>query len=88
MSLFSTYQRIAAVSVTVLVLAATVAVFVFFDRDSHSASDTLRPVALTMLPAWILAVVVLRSLLGGHGSRIVAEEPKTDAGRNGYNRSG
>ncbi len=34
----------------------TVAVFLAFDRDSHSASDTIRPFIITMAPVWAIAI--------------------------------
>jgi len=40
----------------VLLLAGTVMVFMAFDRDSHSVSDTLRPFLITMVPVWVIAV--------------------------------
>lgn len=39
-----------------VLLYGTVAVFLAFDRNSHSASDTLRPFILTMGPVWALAI--------------------------------
>jgi hypothetical protein len=45
-------MRRAAVSAALV--AAAVAVFVAFDRGSHSASDTLRPFLLTMVPVWLV----------------------------------
>jgi hypothetical protein len=46
-------------------LMGTVLVFAAFDRVSHSASDTLRPFLITMVPVWAVAVgaawVLLRS---------------------------
>jgi len=39
-----------------LLLYGTVLVFLAFDRQSHSASDTLRPFVITMAPVWIVAV--------------------------------
>ena len=39
-----------------MLLYGTVAVFLAFDRNSHSASDTLRPFLITMAPVWALAV--------------------------------
>jgi len=33
-----------------------VAVFLAFDRDSHSASDTIRPFVITMFPVWAVAI--------------------------------
>src|SRR5437868_4030781 len=48
-----------------LLLYGTVMVFLAFDRESHSASDTLRPFIITMAPVWIVAIagatVLLRS---------------------------
>jgi hypothetical protein len=45
-------------------LYGTVAVFLAFDRVSHSNSDTIRPFVITMGPVWVLAIwaatVVLR----------------------------
>lgn len=52
------------VGVALLVLLyGTVAVFLAFDRDSHSASDTLRPFILTMGPVWALAIGAATVLL-------------------------
>jgi hypothetical protein len=49
----------------VLLTLGTVMVFMAFDRDSHSASDTIRPFVITMAPVWAVAiagaVVLLRS---------------------------
>ena len=46
----------------VVLLTTTVLAFVVFDRASHSASDTLRPFLLTMIPLWALAVWAARTL--------------------------
>ncbi len=46
----------------VVLLTTTVLAFVFFDKGSHSASDTLRPFLLTMIPLWALAVWAARIL--------------------------
>ncbi len=47
-----------------VLLFGTVLVFQAFDRDSHSASDTIRPFIITMAPVWAIsvwaAVVLLR----------------------------
>jgi hypothetical protein len=40
----------------VLLLYGTVAVFLAFDRDSHSNSDTIRPFLITMAPVWAVAI--------------------------------
>ncbi|TMD52847.1 MAG: hypothetical protein E6I85_09645 [Chloroflexi bacterium] len=46
-----------AISAALLILLyGTVLVFLAFDRDSHSASDTIRPFVITMAPVWALAV--------------------------------
>lgn len=41
----------------------TVLVFGAFDRNSHSASDTLRPFVITMAPVWAVAVAGAVALL-------------------------
>ncbi|TMF22114.1 MAG: hypothetical protein E6H90_13025 [Chloroflexi bacterium] len=46
-----------------LLLYGTVLVFLAFDRQSHSASDTLRPFVITMAPVWIVAVAAAMVLL-------------------------
>jgi len=46
-----------------LLLYGTVLVFLAFDRQSHSASDTLRPFVITMGPVWIVAVAAAMVLL-------------------------
>jgi hypothetical protein len=48
----------------------TVLVFMTFDRTSHSASDTLRPVIITIGPLWVIAVAAAITLLRGRRSRI------------------
>lgn len=62
-----------AVGLMVL-LYGTGLVFLALDRGSHSASDTLRPFIITMLPVWLIAIVGARTLLseaaaGAHGPR-------------------
>ncbi len=46
-----------------LLVFGTVLVFLAFDRNSHSASDTIRPFLITMAPVWIVAVVSSAILL-------------------------
>ncbi len=47
-----------------VLLYGTVLVFQVFDRNSNSASDTIRPFVITMGPVWALAIwaaaVILR----------------------------
>jgi hypothetical protein len=50
-----------------LLVACTVAVFLVFDHGSHSASDTLRPFLITIGPAWLVAVLAARWVLGRKG---------------------
>ena len=45
-------------------IAGTVTVFLVLDRHSHSASDTLRPFVITMLPVWAIALAGAKALLG------------------------
>jgi len=47
----------------VVLLYGTVAVFEAFDRNSNSASDTIRPFVITMAPVWALAIAAARVLL-------------------------
>jgi len=47
----------------VLLLAGTVMVFMAFDRDSNSASDTIRPFVITMAPVWAVAIAAAIVLL-------------------------
>jgi hypothetical protein len=39
-----------------LLLLGTVMVFMAFDRNSHSNSDTIRPFVITMAPVWAVAI--------------------------------
>ena len=55
--------RIALALTFALLLYGTALVFLAFDRDSHSASDTIRPFVITMLPVWIVAIAAARVLL-------------------------
>jgi hypothetical protein len=47
----------------VVLLLGTVMVFLTFDRNSHSASDTLRPFLITMAPVWAVAIAGAWALL-------------------------
>lgn len=50
-------RRALGLAVAFVMLAyGTVAVFLAFDRNSHSNSDTLRPFVITMAPVWAVAV--------------------------------
>ena len=51
-----------AIALAVL-LFGTVLVFEAFDRNSHSASDTIRPFVITMGPVWALAIAAGTVLL-------------------------
>jgi len=52
-----------------LLTVGTVMVFMAFDRDSHSASDTIRPFLITMTPVWVVAVAAAVVLLRRPSSR-------------------
>jgi hypothetical protein len=56
-------NRLRVAAVALLLLVGTVLVFRAFDAHSHSASDTLRPFLITMLPVWLVAVAAARALL-------------------------
>ena len=47
----------------VALIYGTVLVFEAFDRNSHSASDTIRPFLITMGPVWALAIAAARVIL-------------------------
>jgi hypothetical protein len=47
----------------VFLIYGTVAVFLAFDRVSHSNSDTIRPFIITMAPVWALAIAAATVLL-------------------------
>jgi hypothetical protein len=55
-----------AVALAVL-LYGTVMVFEAFDRNSNSASDTIRPFVITMGPVWALALAASIVLLRRRG---------------------
>ncbi|HVH63551.1 MAG TPA: hypothetical protein VNA65_08115 [Candidatus Dormibacteraeota bacterium] len=46
-----------------VLLYGTVLVFLAFDRNSHSASDTVRPFVITMAPVWAVSVAAAAVLL-------------------------
>ena len=50
-----------------VLMYGTVAVFLAFDRVSHSNSDTLRPFIITMAPVWAIAIAGAVAI--GRGSR-------------------
>jgi hypothetical protein len=57
----------AGVSAALAILAyGSVLVFLAFDRNSNSASDTIRPTIITMGPVWALAIWSGVSLLRRH----------------------
>lgn len=47
----------------VFLVIGTVLVFQAFDRNSHSASDTIRPFVITMAPVWAVSIAAARVLL-------------------------
>jgi hypothetical protein len=56
------------VAIGLVTLAVSVLLFATFDRDSHSASDTLRPFLLTVVPVWLIAYVAVRFTVGDRRS--------------------
>jgi lipopolysaccharide export LptBFGC system permease protein LptF len=60
-------MKIGTVIAVVVALAilgfGSVLVFQAFDRNSHSASDTIRPFIITMGPVWALAIAASVVLL-------------------------
>ena len=58
------WKPLAGVGVALAILLyGTVLVFQAFDRNSNSASDTIRPFVITMGPVWALAIAAARVLL-------------------------
>ena len=58
------WKGLAGVGIALIVLLyGTVLVFLAFDRNSHSASDTIRPFIITMGPVWALVIVAARVIL-------------------------
>jgi hypothetical protein len=58
------WRLIVTLTITfLLLLYGTVAVFEAFDRNSNSASDTIRPFVITMAPVWAVAIAAARVLL-------------------------
>jgi hypothetical protein len=55
-----------------VLLVGSALVFAAFGRTSHSASDTLRPFLITMLPVWAVA-------LAGAWALLRAPTPSRDA---------
>lgn len=55
--------RIALLVVFGLLIYGTLMVFLALDANSHSASDTLRPFLLTMVPVWLVALWAARIVL-------------------------
>ncbi len=58
------WKAVTAWTVKFAVLACgTVYAFLAFDRTSHSASDTLRPFLITMVPIWLVTLGAVRALI-------------------------
>ena len=58
------WSTVAGVSIALAVLlVGTVLVFQAFDRNSNSASDTIRPFVITMGPVWALSIAAAAVLL-------------------------
>ena len=57
-------QKIVGIAIAfVFLVIGTVLVFQAFDRNSNSASDTIRPFVITMAPVWAVAIAAARVLL-------------------------
>lgn len=42
---------------------STIAAFAYYDAESHSVSDTLRPALVTVLPLWAIGLIAARVIL-------------------------
>ena len=59
---------VVGVAVALVILGfGSVLVFEAFDRNSHSASDTIRPFIITMGPVWALAIAAAVVLVRKRG---------------------
>ncbi len=56
-------RRVALVVGLAALVVATIVAFVVIDSGSHSASDTLRPFLLLMVPVWAVVLLIGRLLL-------------------------
>lgn len=56
-------KRLWLIAGLAVLLYGSVLVFLAFDRDSHSVSDTVRPFVITMLPVWAVFVAAARVVL-------------------------
>ena len=56
-------RRLSLVALWGLLLVGTGLAFRAFDSRSHSASDTLRPFLLTMVPVWVVSVAAAKTIL-------------------------
>ena len=58
------WKTLGAIGIAFAVLVyGTVLVFMAFDRNSNSASDTIRPFVITMAPVWALSIAAARVIL-------------------------
>jgi uncharacterized membrane protein YphA (DoxX/SURF4 family) len=63
--MFTSRQRFLVAAGSTILLAITVVAFLLFDRNSYSASDTLRPFLILMVPVWLFALGIGRYLITG-----------------------
>jgi hypothetical protein len=57
-------QIVVAIGLALLVYGS-VLIFLAFDRNSHSVSDTVRPFIITVGPVWLIALAGARTWLHG-----------------------
>jgi hypothetical protein len=55
-------RRVIPIALLALTALATIVIFWMFDRDSHSASDTLRPFLITVAPVWLIVGLAVHRL--------------------------
>jgi hypothetical protein len=65
----SSTARILLALAFLMLACGTVAVFLAFDRVSHSSSDTIRPFVITMAPVWAIAIAVALAMRRGSRQR-------------------
>ena len=59
-------RRVLPIALLAVTAVATVVAFWTFDRESHSARDTIRPFLITMVPVWLIVGVAVQHLTRTH----------------------
>jgi hypothetical protein len=55
-------RRVLPIALLAATAAATVFMFWISDHNSHSASDTIRPILITVTPVWLIVGLTVQRL--------------------------